>query len=247
LVSGAPKDCAYGGVMVFHRGAGLKPLRVATRLASLLLVLAAFSAVPVAGALARARLQVRPIVVELFTAQGCVGCPQANRLLGEVAQEKGVIALTYPVDYWDYLGWKDTFAMPEFTARQRAYVARLKLREIYTPEAVVGGRAETQAGDRDRLAALMTTEAKSRPPAPAISFLRGDQRVAVGRGFAPRGGAEVWLVVYDPMRRDVRVRTGENAGKVVTHVNLVRGLTRLGPWTGRPRTYPVPAGTIQPN
>jgi hypothetical protein len=234
--------------MEFDGGVGLKPLRVATRLVSLLLAMAVLVPPAAAGAKSRPRrASVRPVVVELFTAQGCASCPQANKMLGEIADRKGVIALTYSVDYWDYLGWRDTFAMPEFTARQRAYVGRMKLKEVYTPEVVVGGRREAPAVDHDKLEALLDADARSRPIAPAIRFTHDGTKVAVGRGAVPRGGAEVWLVRYDPMRRDVRVRTGENAGKTVTHVNVVRELTRLGSWTGRARTYDVPADPAATN
>ena len=83
--------------------------------------------------------------------------------------------------------------------------------------------------------------------APPLAFVRKGQRVVMGRGWVPHGGAELWLVVYDPMRREVKVKAGENAGKTVTYVNLVRGLARLGPWNGRSRTYAVPADLIAPN
>jgi hypothetical protein len=233
--------------MVFDGGVGLKPLRVATRLAALCLALAGLMLPLGADARQRGRrVPVRPVVVELFTAQGCASCPQANQMLGEIAARKGVIALTYSVDYWDYLGWRDTFAMPEFTARQRAYVGRLKLKEIYTPEAVVGGRHEAPAVDQDKLEAIIEAEAKSRAAAPAIGFARHGRTVTVGTGPVPRGGAEVWLVSYDPMRRDVRVKAGENAGKTVTHVNVVRGLVRLGAWTGRARSFDIPDDPIAP-
>ncbi|HTI67880.1 MAG TPA: DUF1223 domain-containing protein [Caulobacteraceae bacterium] len=216
-------------------------MRVATRLAVVWLGLCAPLAAPAgANALAASRTAVRPVVVELFTAQGCASCPQANQMLGELAQRRGVIALTYPVDYWDYLGWRDTFAMPEFTSRQRAYVARLRLKEIYTPELVVSGRREAPAVDLDRVSAVIATDAAQRQRGPAIGFGRGGALVTVGSGTTVRGGAELWLVRYDPMRREVRVRSGENAGKTVTHVNVVRELVRLGAWNGRARTYSAP-------
>ena len=227
--------------MVFDGGAGLKLLRVANRLAALLLGLALLSAFGIQAAQAAPRrTPTRPVVVELFTAQGCASCPQANSMLGDIAQTKGLIALTFSVDYWDYLGWRDTFAMPEFTARQRAYVARLKLKEVYTPEIVVGGRREAPGVDQDKIAALVEREAKSRGPAPVVAFSRKGDRVSVGEGDVPRGGGEVWLVRYDPMRREVKVRAGENAGKTVTQINVVRELVRLGPWAGKARSYPVP-------
>src|SRR6186713_388159 len=85
-----------------------------------------------------------PVLVELFTAQGCGACRDANAHLGKLAERPGVLALTFSVDYWDYLGWTDTFARPEYAERQKAYVTRLKLREPYTPQVVVDGRQEAQ-------------------------------------------------------------------------------------------------------
>lgn len=214
--------------------------KVVSRRAALCLTLAALL-VPPPVAEAQGRPRRPPVVVELFTAQGCASCPQANQILAGLADDDRVLALTFPVDYWDYLGWRDTFAKPEFTVRQRAYVMRLRLKEIYTPEMVVGGRRETPAIDRDRVAALVAAErASSRRPEPAIGFTRRGKRVMVGSGAAPSGGGEVWLVRYDPMRRDVRVRFGENAGRVVTHVNVVKELTLLGEWTGRSKIYAAP-------
>ena len=105
---------------------------------------------------------VRPVLVELYTAQGCEGCPQADLALGELAKRKGVVALTFSVDIWDYTGWSDTFAQPEFTARQQAYVKRMKLREIYTPEIVVDGAAEAAGSDKDAVATLIDKAGKVR-------------------------------------------------------------------------------------
>jgi hypothetical protein len=181
------------------------------------------------------------VVVELFTAQGCASCLQANQMLGEIARQRGVIALTFPVDYWDYLGWRDTFAMPEFTSRQRAYVARMHLKEIYTPEVVVSGRREAPAVDLDKVMEVIDADAGQRQRGPRIGFARHGTRVTVGSGRRVRGGAELWLVRYDPQRRDVRVKAGENAGKTVSQLNVVRELVRLGAWNGRARTYSAPA------
>lgn len=181
------------------------------------------------------------MVVELFTAQGCASCPQANQMLTEIAARRGVIALTWPVDYWDYLGWADTFARPEFTTRQRAYVSRMKLKEIYTPEVVISGRTEAPAVERDDVDKMIETDAASRQRGPSIGFSSQGRLVSVGAGTALRGGVELWLIRYDPSRREVRVRAGENAGKTVTHVNVVRELVRLGAWNGRARTYSAPA------
>jgi len=182
-----------------------------------------------------------PVVVELFTAQGCASCPQANKLLGDFADRKGVIALTFPVNYWDYMGWPDTFAHEEFSDRQRAYVARLRLREIYIPEVVVGGQREAPGLERDKINGLIAQVSGERSRGPKLRFLGHGAHILVERGQAPRGGAEVWLVRYDPRARDVRVRAGENRGKTVTQRNVVHELVKLGSWTGRPKSFVIPA------
>jgi hypothetical protein len=223
-------------------GVRLSTLRVASRLAalSLGLVAALLVSAPNVQAQSRARrASARPVVVELFTAQGCAACPQANQMLAEIAERRGVIALTFPVDYWDYLGWRDTFAMPDFTARQRAYLGRLKLKDLYTPEVVVAGRREAPAVDMDRVDKLIDAERAARRRGPTISVSRHGRRVTVGAGQRLVRTADVWLVRYDPMRRSVRVRAGENAGKNIIHVNVVRELTRLGGWNARARNYTV--------
>jgi hypothetical protein len=191
---------------------------------------------------AQSRAQRGPVVVELFTAQGCASCPQANQMLAEVADRERVIALTFPVDYWDYLGWRDTFAKPEFSARQRTYVSRMQLKEIYTPEVVVNGRLEAPGVEAAAIDAMLDAEDSRRSTLrrPAIQLLRRGQRVTVGHGSAFQEPADVWLVRYDPARRDVRVRSGDNEGEVVPHLNVVREIVRLGPWNGRTRSYPLP-------
>ena len=202
------------------------------RLAPLLGLFALFLAAAPSVAQARAKSGARP-------AQGCTACPQANALLQELAGRKGLVALTFPVDIWDYLGWADTFAKPEFTARQRAYIGKLKLREIYTPEMVVDGRRETVGFDREKVQAMVAAEAGRRAKAPPLRFLSAT-RVEVGPGRAGGGAAEVWLVRYDPVEKTVKVDAGENRGKTVVQQNLVRELVRLGGYAGRERRYALP-------
>jgi hypothetical protein len=181
-----------------------------------------------------------PVLVELFTAQGCRSCAGANDNLSRLAERPGVLALTYSVDYWDYLGWTDTFAKPEYAERQKAYVTRLKLREPYTPQVVVDGHEEAQGlkmSDVDRL--VRAAAATPRNP-PDMRFV-GPRRVDVGSGRVPKGGAEVWLVRYDPRAVEVAVRAGDNRGETVVQRNVVRQIVRLGPWRGRPQAYRIPA------
>lgn len=180
-----------------------------------------------------------PIVVELFTAQGCASCGEANQHLEKLAEQPGVLALTFPVDYWDYLGWSDTFAKPEFAERQRAYVEKLDLREPYTPQVVIDGRLQTGGREAEKIDRLLAEAAKAYRNPPDMAFI-GSRRVDVGTGRAPRGGAEVWMVRYDPREQDVTVRRGDNRGQTVEHKNVVREIARLGTWRGRPTAYRLP-------
>jgi len=182
-----------------------------------------------------------PVVIELFTAQGCASCGEASAHAASLATQKDVVALTWSVDYWDYLGWKDTFAKPEFAERQRAYAAKLGVAEVYTPQVVVDGRDQTpgvKADDVDKL----VRDARHDPFDPPQMRFRG-ARIAVGSGRVPTGGADIWLVRYDPREQDIEVKDGENRGHKVVERNVVVELQRLGPWRGRPVLLPLPAAS----
>ena len=182
-----------------------------------------------------------PVVVELFTAQGCAACVEANAVVERAAAEPGVVALTYGVDYWDYLGWNDTFARPKFAERQRAYRQALKLRNVSTPQVVIDGRRHVSGARSPELKAAVEAEAQGRGWPPEIEFRETGDRVGVGSGRPPRGGAEVMAVVYRPGLQTVDVRQGDNRGQAVRHVNVVREVRRLGDWTGRPVLFVLPA------
>ncbi|MBX9614424.1 MAG: DUF1223 domain-containing protein [Caulobacteraceae bacterium] len=181
-----------------------------------------------------------PVVVELFTAQGCAGCPAANQVVEALSEDPGVIALTYAVDYWDYLGWPDTFARPEFARRQRDYQAAMRLRSVYTPQIVIDGRRQVSGAEGEAIQTAVEEEAARRVFPPQIQFRDGDDAVGIGSGRAPAGGAEVWAVTYRPGLQTVAVAGGDNRGRSVRHVNVVEGLTRLGEWTGRPILLALP-------
>lgn len=178
----------------------------------------------------------RPVVLELFQSQGCSSCPPANANLNALADRPDVLALSFGVTYWDQLGWKDTFAKPAFTDRQKAY-ARALPAQLGTPQMVVEGREDligTNAQDVDL--ALR----RARPAMDAtVALSRG--RVEIGAGQAPKGGADVWLVRYDPRVRQVAIQRGENNGKTLPHRDVVRELTRLGGWTGAPTAFAITA------
>jgi hypothetical protein len=199
-----------------------------------LTTLAGFSAAPALAAKP-------PVVVELFTAQGCSSCGKANQVIADMADDKGVLALTYSVDYWDYLGWTDTFAKPAFATRQRAYAQKFSLRDVPTPQVVVAGRQQASGAKAEAVETLVKDAAKAPSNPPDMEFIGDGGRVAVGSGPAPRGGGEVWLVRYDPREQDIAVKRGDNRGQTLVHRNVVRELIRLGPWNGRPKLYRLPA------
>ncbi len=187
-----------------------------------------------------------PVVVELFTSQGCSSCPPANANLITVSDRPGVLALSFSVTYWDYLGWKDSFARPEFTARQYAYERTLNRGGAFTPQMVVNGETDLvgneigeleQAIDGERAAAAK--RAAGVFPVLALSATGLD----VGAAQAPDGGADVWLVRYDPDTVQVPVAHGENGGRTLPHKDVVHQLTRLGGWTGGEAHFDLPAAT----
>ena len=168
-----------------------------------------------------------PVVVELFTSQGCSSCPPADAALAQVADRPDVIALSFRVTYWDNLGWKDTFVRREFTQRQQDYAQRMG-HQPYTPEVIAGGRADSVGNSRTVIEGLI---ARARGPA-ATSITADMDSADVAAGVAPRGGADVWLVRYDPRTARAPIRAGENTGKTLPIRNVVRTLTRLGTWDG---------------
>lgn len=206
---------------------------------------AASSAQPSAPRTAAREAPAEPVVVELFTAQGCAGCPEVNDRVEALAAEPGVIALTYAVDYWDYLGWEDTFARPEFAERQRGYRRPLRLRAVSTPQVVIDGRRTAPVAGAEALQAVVEEEAARRVFPPEIEFRETGDRVGVGSGRAPAGGAEVVAVIYKPGPQTVEIGAGDNRGRTVRQVNVVRAVRVLGGWTGRPGLYRLPSGVAE--
>ena len=183
----------------------------------------------------------RPVVVELFTSQALAAAVPAEKLVDKLADDPGVLALTFAVDYWDYTGWNDTFAKPEFGARQKAYVQRMALPDLSTPQIVVDGKSQVAGAETKGVEALIKTAKRDRAQGPRLRFSHRT-RLVVGPGRRPAGGADVWLVRYDPTVRQVIVKRGENRGQTIRERNVVRQLARLGTWQGRQKTYPLPDG-----
>lgn len=171
----------------------------------------------------------RPVVVELFTSQGCSSCPPANANLAKLAQRKDVLALSYSVTYWDRLGWKDVFGKPEFTERQVEYEPGLGQNGPFTPQMVVNGRLSAVGQRIGEVEGLISSARGDEGPDLSIS---GD-KISVGAGSAPAGGADVWLVRYDPKTVEVPVSRGENKGRTLPHSHVVHELRRIGSWDGQ--------------
>ena len=207
------------------------------RRTALALALIFCALIPGAASAAKAR---QPVVVELFTAQGCSSCTGAGKVLDGLADRPGVLALTLGVDYWNYLGWADTFAKPEYTSRQKAYVRRLSNGDVYTPQVIVDGRAEAAGADQKKIDSLIRQARRAKAPGPKVRWLRRG-RVEVAAGHAPPGGADVWLLRYDPGVQEVAVDKGENRGRKIRERNVVRQLVHLGRWRGKARAYAAPA------
>lgn len=181
------------------------------------------------------------VVVELFTSQGCSQCPRANRLLGMFSREDDVLALTFPVGIWDYLGWQDTYARDEYGERQRAYSRALRVRGRFTPQLVFNGARQISASDWDQARATYDDQRAEGWPqsAPDVSITRlrnSRVRVTVGARANARE-ADVWLVAYDPGPLTVVVTGGANRDRSVVHYNLVRWIERLEGWNGRSAWY----------
>lgn len=188
----------------------------------------AVAAAALFGMMAAAPAVAQPLtVVELFTSQGCSSCPPANANLIKLKDRPGVLALSFNVTYWDYLGWKDTFGKQEFTERQAAYEGPLGESGPFTPQMVVNGRADTVGNRLSDIEGLL-----SRGPSdgPALSLQGGTVRI--GAGTAPKGRADVWLVRYRPGVVEVPVARGENTGHTLPHANVVRSLEKIGAWSG---------------
>jgi hypothetical protein len=175
----------------------------------------------------------RPVVVELFTSQGCSSCPPADALLNELAQRPDVIALGFHIDYWDKLGWKDPLSSPEATARQRAYARQFGRMQVYTPQLVVDGKDEAVGSDR---AAVLATLQQAKPEAVAPVSIAADRRSVT---IAAGAGAGRVLLVRFVQKRTTRVTAGENASRTLDDLNGVETLAPLGDWNGTAATFTV--------
>ncbi len=177
-------------------------------------------------------------VIELFTSQGCPKCPPADRLIAEFAKEPDTIALSFAVNYWDFVGWKDTLASPVFTARQHAYAVARGDRQIFTPQAIVDGRGVEPGADKAAILRDADTIVKRhgalRVPI-ALQERAGRLEVHIGAGSLE--GPAALYVLRVVRSKTVQIGRGENSGRSVTYANAVRAMTKLGDWNGESADY----------
>ena len=185
-------------------------------------------------------------VLELFTSQGCSSCPAADKLLGELAKDPSLVTLTLAVDYWDYLGWKDTLALKGHAARQRAYAGARGDRDVYTPQLVVNGVAHANGGNRVAIERGIANSRKQAAPLaiPVTASVAGDTLTVQVAAREGQPAGEVWLC---PVSKAVPVKIGrgENRGHTVTYTNVARRWVKLGEWSGQAQTFTVPLKELQ--
>jgi len=186
-------------------------------------------------------------LLELFTSQGCSSCPPADKLLGELANDPSLVALSVPIDYWDYLGWKDTLASPAHSARQRAYARARGDRQVYTPQIVVNGSMHVLGSDRAAVERVIaqTDQKPGIMSLPVLLSLGGaNLTVKVRAAESENPGGEVWLC---PLTKSVPVAIGrgENHGRTIIYHNVVRRWVKLGDWSGTDATWSVPMSEIK--
>ena len=199
-----------------------------------------------AGFSARAQAQTfaKPVVIELFTSQGCSSCPPADRLLAQIARQPNVIALTLPVDYWDYLGWKDTFATSGHTAKQKGYSKTIAGSHVYTPQAIVDGVAQVVGSDSSALSrAASSAFGKHGALSVPLSVKSVGDKLVVDVGSG--GGSASLNLIHVASSRSVNVGRGENSGSKLVYTNIGRGIVRLGDWTGTAKRYEIALSQVR--
>jgi hypothetical protein len=216
----------------------LKPLTTAIALAGFATAGFGFATSPAAAE--------TKAVLELFTSQGCSSCPPADKLLSEYAEDQDILALSFNVDYWDYLGWKDTLASPEYSERQRSYAASRGDRRVYTPQIVVDGRSHVVGSSRQQVEAAIRSNASALTVPITLTLTPDDEAVTVNIGASPDADVPhgtLWLVMYD-RSVTVPIERGENTGKTITYTNVVRKMRPITMWKGDAMSVDLPKSEI---
>lgn len=183
-------------------------------------------------------------VVELFTSQGCSSCPPADRLVTEISRRDDIVTLSFPVDYWDYLGWQDTLASPANSARQRDYAAVRGDRDVYTPQIVVNGQRHLVGSDRRALEAALAG-ASPLPVEVDILTQAGVMRIRVSGDMPVSGGMATVLVAFVAAPVSVDIGRGENRGREIVYTNVVRSLRAVGMWDGGTLEFRLPMSDLK--
>ncbi len=183
-----------------------------------------------------------PVVIELFTSQGCSSCPPADDYLRSLAKRPDILALGFHVDYWNYAGWTDPFSKPEFTQRQRDYAAAFHDSYVYTPLMVVSGKNQGVGSDKQKIDQLISTEKSAQNFIVPVTLSGPPSGLKVDLAAADNGirlaSADIWLVRFDGEKRTT-VSRGENRGRYALDVNIVRELVRIAEWNGNPLHFEV--------
>jgi hypothetical protein len=181
----------------------------------------------------------RPVLVELFTSEGCSSCPPADALLAELATRPSVLALSFHIDYWDRLGWKDPFSSREATQRQEHYATLLDLATVYTPQIVVDGRWQAVGSDRADVEHALDLARRHRQEVPVTLALdHGQAQIKLGSG-SEAATASVLLIGFD-RRHVTAVKSGENGGRTLPHVDVVRGVEEIARYSGSAAAITAP-------
>jgi hypothetical protein len=189
-------------------------------------------------------------VVELFTSQGCSSCPPADKIIGQLAKDPSVIAMSMPIDYWDYLGWKDTLADSRFSARQKAYSRMRGDRDVYTPQAVINGSLHVVGSDLTSIEnAIGVTSKENGVMSVPVTMMQAGKQITVSVAASSNKSpvamhGEVWICSVS-RAVPISISRGENRGKDLTYYNVVRNLVKLGDWNGNPGSWSVPLDNVE--
>lgn len=180
-----------------------------------------------------AAVQAEPVVVlELYTSQGCSSCPPADAFLETLVGDPRLMPLSLHVDYWDYIGWEDSFASPKFTERQEAYARAAGSRMIYTPQMIIGGRDQVEGNDPAAVTAILAKHLAAKAPVTLVVERQGDMLIIRAEADPPLTDAVRVQVVRFLPEATVDIQRGENAGKMVTYHNIVTSWEHVGDWQG---------------
>jgi len=189
----------------------------------------------------------RPVIVELFTSQGCSSCPPADAYLKTLKDQPGVVALSYHVDYWDYLGWRDTLGNAEFSQRQYDYAKSRGDKNVYTPQTIINGGKHFVGSQRAQVSSgidAARSETETDWVDMEMTHNKTDVSIIIPAG-KPTREATLWLMAFTP-HVSTEIKKGENAGSTVDYFNVVRKMVPAGMWHGEAAKILLPKGSVVP-